>query len=739
MIGVRMSAILNAEVQSVVYHNEENGWVVARVSAKDEPGLITVVGTLGRLTPGETLALKGSWKTHPKFGRQFDVETFEQARPATENGVIKYLASSAIKGIGPATAERMVGRFGVEVLDILDDDPEKLLEIKGISKNKLKDILESWDKQREIKNLIVFLHSHGVPPTFAGRIFKLHGARSVQRLKDNPYELVYEIRGVGFRTADNMALKLGFPPDSPQRIQAALVFCLFSMSERGGHLYVPREKLLHEAGKLLDQVDFDLLEDALVVLQEKKRIHIEDLPGEEHGQAVYLWHFYRYEREIAQRLHALLSHPSPVSRTEVEQALPKVEAELGFELTEEQREAVFGACANKAFIITGGPGTGKTTITRAVVATLRRLGLKPKLAAPTGRAAKRLSEATGRTALTLHRLLQFQPDGGFQYGEDKKLKADAMLVDEASMLDAHLCLSVLRALPLTCRLILVGDVNQLPSVGPGNVLADLIHSEVLPTARLSHIFRQAQESAIVTNAHRINDGQFPEESPHAPPRADFFWVRQDDPSQVQRIIVETVCDRMAERYGLDPMRDVQVLTPMHKGEVGTQALNKLLQERLNPRPAMFRGREIKRGNQVFRPGDRVLQLRNNYEKEVFNGDLGWIADVDASAGELSVDFEGNLVYYEASELDDLTLAYAVSVHKSQGSEYPAIVVPVVTQHFIMLQRNLLYTALTRARRLAVMVGGTKAFRIGLGNVDAFKRHTRLRDRLRFLFDQNTLD
>lgn len=730
-----MSTVLEAEVLSVVYHNEGSGWVVARVRAKEEPGQVTIVGTLGRLTPGESLVLKGEWKTHPKFGRQLEVASFEQARPATENGVIKYLASAAIKGIGPTTAERMVKRFGVEVLDILDNDPEKLLEIRGISKNKLKGILESWDTQREIKNLIVFLHSHEVPPTFAGRIFKIHGAQSVRRLKENPYELVYEIRGVGFRTADSMALKLGFPADSPQRIQAAVVFCLFSMSERGGHLYVPRTKLLHEAAKLLEVGDVELLEDALGVLEEKKRIHMEDLPGDDQEQAVYLWHFYRYEREIARRLYELLSHPSPVSRKDVEQALPKVETELGFALTDEQREAVLGACTNKAFIITGGPGTGKTTITRAIVATLRRLGLKPKLAAPTGRAAKRLSEATGRSALTLHRMLQFQPDGGFQYGEDKKLKADAMLVDEASMLDAYLCLSVLRALPLTCRLILVGDVNQLPSVGPGNVLADLIRSDVLPMASLSHIFRQAQESAIVTNAHRINDGQFPDESPHPPPRADFFWVRQDDPSQVQRIIVETVCDRMGERYGLNPMRDVQVLTPMHKGEVGTQALNKLLQQRLNPPSLSAKGHQIKRGFQVFRPGDRVLQLRNNYEKEVFNGDLGWIEDVDASAGELSVDFDGNLVYYESSELDDLTLAYAVSVHKSQGSEYPAIVVPVVTQHYIMLQRNLLYTALTRARKLAVMVGGEKAFGIGLRNVDAFKRHTRLNDRLRGLFDQ----
>ncbi|MEF2146026.1 MAG: ATP-dependent RecD-like DNA helicase [Desulfovibrionaceae bacterium] len=731
-----MPATLTAEVQSIVYQNEESGWVVARLRSKDEPGLITAVGILGNVTPGESLTLTGEWKTHPKFGRQLAVASFEQTRPATENGVIKYLASSAVKGIGPKTAERLVERFGVGVLDILDEEPERLLEIKGISRNKLKEIVGSWDSQREIKNLIVFLHSHGVPPTFAGRIFKLYGAQSVKRLKQNPYELTYEIRGVGFRTADGMALKLGFPADSPQRVEAALVFCLFSMSERGGHLFVPRDKLMNEALKLLEGVDFENVEQALVVLEEKKKIYIEDMGGEENGQAVYLWHFYRYERETAQRLYALLSHPSPVSRKDVDKALPKVERELGFSLTDEQREAVHGACSNKAFIITGGPGTGKTTITRAVVATLGELGLKAKLAAPTGRAAKRLSEATGRSAQTLHRLLQFQPDGGFQYCEDKKLKADVLLVDEASMLDAHLALSVLRALPLTCRLVLVGDVNQLPSVGPGNVLSDLLGSGVLPSARLSHIFRQAQESCIVVNAHRLNNGEYPVESPHQPPRADFFWVRQDDPARVQEIIVETVCERIPERYGLDPLRDVQVLTPMHKGEVGTQTLNRLLQARLNPLPALGRGNELRRGNQCFRPGDRVLQLRNNYEKEVFNGDLGWVEEIDAESGELAVDFDGNIVPYEASELDDLTLAYAVSVHKSQGSEYPAIVVPVVTQHYIMLQRNLLYTALTRARSLAVMVGGDKAFGIGLRNVDAFKRHTRLRRRLQDIFSHS---
>ncbi len=722
------------EIHHIVFHNAENGYVVAKGRSRDEPGVVTAVGMLGSLTPGEALVLHGEWKFHNRFGRQFEVASFEQTRPATENGVIRFLSSAAIKNVGPKLAERMVARFGMEVLDILDSDPERLLEVKGISRKKLQGIVESWDKQREIKNLIVFLHSHEVPPTFAPRIFQLHGAQSVRVLRENPYELAYEIRGIGFRTADNMALKLGFSADAPQRLEAAIVYTLFSLSERGGHLFCPKEKLMEEVQRMLGGVDFEALDDALHALVEKKRVHVEDLPEQGIEQAVFLQHFYRWEREISQRLFGLASHPCPVSPDKVRKALPKVEGAVGIALTEEQRQAVFQACANKIFIITGGPGTGKTTITRSVVGTLKELGLKFKLAAPTGRAAKRMAEATGYAAQTIHRLLQYQPDGSFHYSEDQKLKTDVLVVDEASMLDAQLFLSVLRALPLTSRLVLVGDVNQLPSVGPGNVLGDLIDSGVIPTAVLSHIFRQAQESSIVINAHRINAGEFPVQSPHQAPRADFFWVAQEDPAKVQSIILETVCERIPERYGMDPMRDVQVLTPMHKGDVGTAALNALLQERLNPRT----GPEIRRGNVAYRVQDRVLQLRNNYDKEVFNGDLGWVVDLDPEEGELAVEFDGQIVHYEASELDDLSLAYAVSVHKSQGSEYPAVVVPVVTQHYMLLQRNLLYTALTRARRLAVMVGSPRAFQIGLSIVTTGRRNTHLNNRLRAAFSNALL-
>ncbi len=724
-----------AEVQSVVYYNKENGYVIARVRVKDEPGQISIVGTMGELVAGSTLDLSGKWAVHPKFGRQFEVSTFEEARPATENGVIRFLQSS-IKGVGEKTATLIVEEFGVGVLDLLDDAPERLLKIRGISKKKLEDIIESWGRQREIKNLLVFLQTHGVPTTFAGKIFHLYGAQAERKLRENPYDLAYEIRGVGFRTADLMAMKLGFAPDCAHRLEAAIVYHLFTYCERGGHMFIPKDKLLADVARMLDTGDFDKLELALFALEEKKRIRMENLVEQSISDAVYLMHFYHYENETTQRLFQLVSHPTPVSRKKIDKTLPLIEDKLGFKLSDEQREAVFNACSNKVFIITGGPGTGKTTITKAITLTLKELGLKIKQAAPTGRAAKRMAEATGHNAQTVHRLLQYQPDGGFHYCEEQKLKADVLVVDEASMVDAHLFVSILRSLPHTCRLILVGDVNQLPSVGPGNVLGDLINSHRIPSAVLTHIFRQAQESFIVVNAHRINQGKFPRQHPCQAPEADFFWIPQEDSSKVQKLILDSVCERIPKRYHLDPMRDIQVLTPMHKGDVGTQALNVALQDRLNPsRPGV---REIKRKFSTFREGDRVIQLKNNYDKEVFNGDLGWIVEADPDEQELYIEFDGNFIHFESGDLDELGLAYAVSVHKSQGSEYPAVVMPIVTQHFMLLQRNLLYTGLTRARELAVLIGSDRAFKIGLDNATAGNRSTHLGYRLKSMFAQNRL-
>ncbi len=715
---------VQGEVVTVVYHNPENGYVIARVDSPSEPGQINVVGLLGDVAPGESLRLGGEWVEHPKFGRQFKAESCEHLMPASLNGIRRFLGSGALKGIGEKTADRLVARFGSQVLDILDSDPTRLLEVEGIGAAKLKTIVSSWQEKREVRGLMLFLQTHGVATTFAHRIFRHYGVSAVQRLRANPYDLAYDIHGIGFRTADEVALKLGFAEDAPQRLEAGVEYCLRQVADGAGHMFLPRPTLVEEAAKLLGCHDLELIEEQVDALVERKRLMTEPLPEKGVPEAVFLSYFYRTEREIASRLRGLLDHVSRIDPDKISKAVEREEARQSLTLSQEQREAVESACGHKVSIITGGPGTGKTTITRVVVRALKALGLKISLAAPTGRAAKRLAEATGFTATTLHRLLRYQPATGFEFNEEKKLSADVMVVDEVSMLDCGLCLSLLRALPLTCRLVFVGDENQLPSVGAGNVLGDMIESGVVPAVRLTHIYRQARESMIVVNAHRINEGEFPLGSPHAPPKADFFWVEKEDLAELQTLILRMVCERIPEAYGLDPMTDVQVLTPMHKGEVGTIALNRLLQERLNAG-----GRELVRGQRAYRAGDRILQLRNNYDKEVFNGDLGRILDFDTKDETLKAEFDGREVEYGFDELDEIGLAYAISVHKSQGSEYPAVVMPVVAQHYMLLQRNLIYTGLTRARKLAVLMGSRRAMHMGLGNERGRQRHTSLAVRL----------
>ncbi len=720
---------LHAEVQTVTFFNTQNGYAVIRVKVRDEPGLVTAVGHVLQVSPGEMLRILGQWKEHPKYGRQFQMDKAEPLLPAGVNAIRRYLSSGQLKGVGPVLAERMIKKFKDKTLEIIDTAPKKLLQVEGIGPAKLEKIQKSWEEQHHIRALILFLQEHDVSPALAARIYRHYGPQSMQKVRENPYDLAYEVHGIGFRTADTIALKLGFAPDCPQRMEAALVYLLFQFSE-SGHVFCPLGELLDKAQGLLEGANPDDLQDALAVLAERKRVIMEELRPQGLGTVVYLAHFHRWEKEIAARLRALLEHPAALDKARLRSVLSDLEARHRIRLSAEQRQAVEDACLHKVFILTGGPGTGKTTITRFIVDAMTMLGVKVKLAAPTGRAAKRLSEATGAHGSTLHRLLQYAPDGGFTLNETRMLKAGMLVVDEVSMLDCHLCLAVLRALPLTSRLVLVGDVNQLPSVGPGNVLADLLTSQTLPHAELSHIYRQAQESMIVVNAHRINHGLFPEHSLKSPPEADFFWLEQEDPAQVQQMILQMVCERIPASYHLDPRLEVQVLTPMHKGEVGTQQLNALLQERLNPT-----GREFSIGPRKMRVGDRVLQTRNNYDKDVFNGDLGWITDVDIEDGEALVEFDGREVTYELTEMDELTLAYAVSVHKSQGSEYPAVVMPLLTQHFMLLQRNLIYTGLTRARRLAVLLGSKKALAIGLKNAKARTRYTNLAHRMMEIMNQ----
>jgi exodeoxyribonuclease V alpha subunit len=712
---------LQGEVVNVVYHNPENGYAIVRLLAASEPGQATAVGVLGSVAPGEFLRLSGEWTEHPKFGRQFKVESCEHVMPASLNGIRRFLESGAVKGIGPKIAERLIHRFGSQVLEILDMEPERLLEVEGIGPAKLKGICSSWQEKREVRGLMLFLQTHRVPTTFAHRIFRQYGVNAVQRLRSNPYDLAYDIHGIGFRTADDMAVKLGFAVDAPQRLDAGVEYCLRQSAESAGHMFLPRSLLIEEAAKLLGCHDVELVEERIDSLVERKRLVAET---GDHGENIFLMYFWRIEREIASRLRALREHAGRLDPKKIAAAVDREERRLSLSLSLEQRQAVESACAEKVSIITGGPGTGKTTITRVVVRALKSLDLRIGLAAPTGRAAKRLSEATGFTAVTLHRLLGYQPGIGFEFGEEKKLGVDVLVVDEVSMLDSALCLALLRALPLTCRLVFVGDENQLPSVGAGNVLGDMLESGSIASVRLTQIYRQARESMIVLNAHRINQGQFPQGSPHAPPKADFFWVEKEHLGELQSLIVRMVCERIPEAYGLDPMTEVQVLTPMHRGDVGTIILNRLLQESLNPK-----GRELTRGRHAYRVGDRVLQLRNNYEKDVFNGDLGRITGFDVEEEVLTAEFDGREVEYAFDELDEMGLAYAISVHKSQGSEYPAVIMPVVSQHYMLLQRNLIYTGLTRARKLAVLLGSRRAMQMGLRNERARMRYTTLAARL----------
>ncbi len=719
---------LEGEVSRIVFCNEENDFTIARIKSREHPGVITVVGTLGRLVPGEHLKLTGDWNNDKRFGLQFRVSTFQQILPADINGIKRYLESGMLKGIGPAMAKRLVTRFGDKIFDIIENAPEKLLEVKGIAQKTLTDICESWQEQQEIRELILFLQEYKIPTTFASRIYKAYGLKSVVQIRNDPYELIYKIRGIGFKTADTMAIQLGFTLSDLRRLEAGLIYALRTAGEQG-NLFLPENELLKQAGELLDCHDFSLLTSALDSLKTSKQIINTPLPAQNIENAVFLTYFFRMEKETADRLFSLSMHKNILDLDKVKKALWQAESEAHLQLSAQQKEAVFGACENKLFILTGGPGTGKTTIIRMIVSALEHLGLNVSLAAPTGRAAKRMFETTGHKASTLHLLLGAMPNMQFSHNEDNKLKLDALIVDEVSMLDSVLFLHLLRALPAPCRLILVGDVNQLPSVGPGNVLQDLLASQVVPSICLEHIFRQAQKSMIIVNAHRINNGQSLLEATAAPPKADFFWIEKSDPLQVQELISYMVCDRIPKVYGFNPMHDVQVLTPMHKGDVGTIRMNEILQNKLNSAQ-----KGIRKGRYVFKVGDRVLQTKNNYDNDVFNGDLGWIQEIDMQNETLSVNFEGRCVEYQGQDLEDLTLAYAVSVHKSQGSEYPAIVLPIVTQHYIMLQRNLIYTALTRAKKLAILIGTQKALHIGLNKLGTNNRYTNLQYQLQEIFN-----
>ena len=723
-----MLADLQGQIERITYTNEENGFTIARVKVYGQRDLVTVVGRLMAPTPGEILKMRGEWANHPKYGEQFKIVQYQTAVPASVYGIQKYLGSGLIKGIGPVMAKRIVARFGKETLDIIENEIEKLADVDGIGKKRIRMVKKAWDEQKEIREVMLFLQTHGVSSGYATKIFKQYGNRSIEVVKENPYRLATDIFGIGFITADSIADKLGFAKNSELRAEAGILYVLNQLSD-DGHVFYPYEPLIKKCEEVLD-VDREVIAGALGTLAYKRKVVIEDLNKEidafrENNKAVYLAKYHVSETSIAIRLKTLISASKSMRKIHSDKAIEWVQKQLAITLAKKQVDAIKCATEKKVMVITGGPGTGKTTIINAILKIFSKLTEKIMLAAPTGRAAKRMSESTGHGAKTIHRMLEYSiQKGGFQKNEEHPLSCDLLIVDEASMIDTILMYHLLKAIPEKTTFILVGDVNQLPSVGAGNVLKDIIASGAVPVVELNEIFRQAKESRIIVNAHKINKGILPSLKPSGP-KDDFYFIEQEDPEEVLKIILELVKERVPRRFGLDPIDDIQVLTPMHRGTVGAENLNAELQKALNPRED-----ELIRGNRSFRLNDKVMQVKNNYDKEVFNGDIGRIIRIDPENQEVTLSFDGREVPYDFTDLDEIVLAYAVSVHKSQGSEYPAVIIPILTQHYVLLQRNLIYTGVTRGRKLVVMAGTQKALAIGVKNNRTEKRYTYLRYRLR---------
>jgi len=712
---------LEGVLERIVFANEENAWSVVRLAVPGRRETVTAVGNLLGVQPGESLRLEGEWTIDRKYGEQFRVESFRTIRPATLVGIEKYLGSGLVRGVGPVMARRLVDHFGLETLEVIDERPERLLEVEGVGRVRSATIQKAWIEQREVRDLMIFLQTHGVSTTFAGRIWKAYRDQAIEVVKEDPYRLALDIFGIGFKTADRIAMSLGIPPTSPRRIQAGLLHVLGAASDEG-HVYYPGGPLVEETARILE-VQSDLVESAVADLALDRRVVIEPLAADS-GGAVFLPSLHTAEIGIARKMEMLLATPTHPVSLDVEKALEWFEARRKIELAPEQREAIRKAVTQKALVITGGPGTGKTTLVNAIVQILEKKGRRVLLAAPTGRAARRLADLTGHEARTIHRLLEFSPkSGAFERNAARPLNADLLVLDEVSMVDTVLFHHLLKAVPSPCQLILVGDVDQLPSVGPGNVLRDVIRSKAVETVRLTRIFRQARESLIVVNAHRVNRGEMPVLRLETDD-SDFWFVEREEPEEILSEIRDLVAERIPRRLGIDPVEEIQVLTPMHKGTLGATNLNAELAALLNRRTE-----SITRGGRSFRLGDRVMQIRNNYQLDVFNGDVGRIASLDEVDREVRVRFEDRTVTYDATDLDELVLAYACSIHKSQGSEYRCVVVPLHTQHYVMLQRNLLYTGMTRGKRLVVLVGSRKALTLAIQNNRIEDRFTRLAKRL----------
>ena len=709
---------LRGVVERITFRNEQNGYSVIKCRVKGYDDLVTVVGAMPDVHVGSVLEMTGNWKVDAKYGRQFSLASCEETLPATVYGIEKYLGSGLVKGIGPKFARAIVRRFGAETLTVIDEEPLRLREVPGIGEVRVDRIRKSWADQKEIKNIMIFLQGHNVSTAHATKIYKTYGKESIDVVRENPYRLADDIWGIGFKTADTIAENLGFDKNSFVRLRSGLLYTLNQLAE-DGHCYAVREQLC-KAGTELLGAEENLISMTLDEMIRAEDVKTEPLPGSE-DPAIYLPPFFFSEAGAARRLLRIFRDPVKIA-VRTEGLTERVARLTGMRYDENQEEAIRRAAESKILILTGGPGTGKTTTTLGIIRAFQSAGARILLAAPTGRAAKRLSETTGMEAKTIHRLLEVKPPEGYQRNEDNPLEGDVLIVDECSMIDIMLMYNLLKAVPDPMTLVFVGDVDQLPSVGAGNVLRDLIDSGVFPVVRLTKIFRQAQASRIITNAHRINQGLMPDLSNGRD--TDFFFIEREDPEKAAEEIVTLVKTRLPGHYHIRP-ENIQVLTPMQRGIVGATNLNQVLQAALNPGEG-----GLKRGGFCFRVKDKVMQIHNNYDKEVFNGDIGVITAVDEEERELTVLFDGREILYDVTELDELVLAYATTIHKSQGSEYPVVVMPVLMTHYVMLQRNLVYTGVTRAKKALVIVGTKKALSLAVRTVTVTKRNTLLAERLK---------
>ncbi|WP_370664165.1 SF1B family DNA helicase RecD2 [Acaryochloris thomasi] len=718
---------LEGVVERLTFHSEETGYTVARLKVPKAHDLVTIVGEFAHIQPGQTLQLSGIWRDHPQYGDQFQVKQYRETKPATLTGIEKYLGSGLIKGVGPVTAKRIVAHFGLETLEIIEHHIDRLIEVPGIAKKRVQMIQTAWSTQKAIKDVMLFLQGHGVSTTYAVKIYKVYGDQAIRIVEYNPYQLAQDVYGIGFVIADQIARNLGIAPDSDFRYRAGTLHVLSEASDEG-HCYLPKTELVNRVVKRLQIEDHipNAAQVTTIIDQMEQSLELIPFPSvtEPPETLDYSPVFYHAETKLADRIKVLVHQPVEVDLTRVNRWIDRFIEQTGFTLSPQQRQAVETAAAHRVVIFTGGPGTGKTFTTRTIAALWKAMGKTLALASPTGRAAQRLSEVTKEEASTLHRLLAFDPKTmKFQRDQSDPIPADAIIVDETSMLDLFLANSLFKAVANEAQLLLVGDIDQLPSVGPGNVLRDLIASQLIPVVRLTEVFRQARSSKIVTNAHRINQGQYPNfESVSDCPQSDCLWLGGPEPADGVQCIKDLI-QQLMPTLGYHPAREVQVLSPMTRGEVGTRNLNRVLQELINP-PQLDKP-ELNRGGNILRVGDRVIQKVNDYNRDVFNGDLGVIETIDLEEVDVTVQFSTKTVTYDLADLNEIALAWAVTIHKSQGSEYPVVIMPLYMQHYLMLSRNLLYTGLTRAKQLAIVVGPKKAIGLAVRQDKVHQRYTLL--------------